>query len=141
MVEPSRTSPLKSTAATLSVNLPTLNPLSILLLKLRGGMNLTGMRGMSLDQLAAPEAKGGITFDTQFLRRHFSKVVIQETSTGRFWQHPGVWTADTEKATSFRTCSAALEQATHLKLQNVQLVLTREIRECEVIPLKMSFRV
>jgi len=95
---------------------------------------------MGLDQLAASAARGGIKFDTQLLRRHLSKVVIQETATGRFWQSTGLWTTDPKKATSFQTCSAALEEATLLKLQNVQLVLTREIKECEIIPLKTTFR-
>ena len=98
------------------------------------------MKG-SMVQLGAPNAKDGIKFDTQFLRRHFSKVVIQEVPTRRFWQSTGIWTADVDKATSFRTYSAALEQATLFRLQYVQLVLTREIKECEVIPLKASFRV
>jgi hypothetical protein len=103
-------------------------------------MILTRMGSMSLNQLEKTNPKAGVKFDTQFLRRHFSKVVIQESPTGRFWQNSGVWTTDLEKATSFQTCSAALEQATHLKLQNVQLVLTREIKECEIIPLKASVR-
>jgi hypothetical protein len=99
------------------------------------------MGSMSLNQFEKANSKAGVKFDTQFLRRHFSKVVIQETATRRFWQNSGIWTTDLEKATSFQTCSAALEQATHLKLQNVQLVLTREIKECEIIPLKTSVRV
>ncbi len=97
------------------------------------------MQSVSLAQLGTPE--GGGKFDTQFLRRHFTKVVIQEMPTGRYWKSSGVWTANVDGATSFQTCSAALEQATHLKLQNVQLVLTREIKECEVIPLKASVRI
>jgi hypothetical protein len=99
------------------------------------------MGTISLKQLGETNPKAGVKFDTQYLRRHFSKVVIQESATGRFWQNAGFWTTDLEKATSFQTCSAALEQATHLKLQNVQLVLTREIKECEIIPLKTSVRV
>jgi len=66
--------------------------------------------------------------------------MIQETSTGRYWQSSGIWTSNVDNATSFQSCSAALEQTAHLKFQNVQLVLTREITECEVIPLKTSFR-
>jgi hypothetical protein len=98
------------------------------------------MGSMSLNQLGETNPKAGVKFDTQFLRRHFSKVVIQESPTGRFWQNSGIWTTDIEKATSFRACSAAFEEATHLKLQNVQLVLTREIKETEVIPIKTSVR-
>jgi hypothetical protein len=96
---------------------------------------------MNLDQLGAPSPEGGVKFDTQFLKRHSTSVVIQEMPTGRYWKSTGVWTADIDKATTFRACSAALEQATHLKLQNVQLVLTREIIECEVIPIKTKHQV
>jgi hypothetical protein len=82
----------------------------------------------------------GNHLDTQFLRRHFTKVVIQEIPTRRYWKGTGVWTSEIDKATTFRSCSAAMEDATHLKLKNVQLVLTRELRECEVFPLKTSIR-
>ena len=92
-----------------------------------------------MDEFGTPAAKEGVKLNTQFLRRNSSKVLIQEASTGRYWQSTGVWTSDVDKATTFRTCSAALEQATHLKLQNVQLILAREIKECEVIPIKTSF--
>lgn len=95
---------------------------------------------MDANQPVVPVPISGSKFDTQFLRRHFTKVVIQETPTRRYWGNTGIWTSDVEKATSFRTCSAALEHATHLKLQNVQLVLTRELKECETIPIKTSFR-
>jgi len=124
---------------TLSVILLTLPPLSIRLHTISCGPNLKGMRDR-MDQLGPPNAKHGTKFDTQFLRRNFAKVVIQEVPTRRFWQSTGIWTTDVDKATSFRTCSAALEQATLFRLQYVQLVLTREIKECEVIPLKASFR-
>jgi hypothetical protein len=112
-----------------------------MLLKGWRGTNLKGMRGMSLGQFGTPSANSEIKFDTQLLRRRSSKVVIQETPTRRFWQRTGIWTSNIDKATSFQSCSAAMEQATNCKLQNVQLVLTREITECEIIPLKASFRV
>ncbi len=98
------------------------------------------MIGVSLNQTGSPDSKSGIKCDTQFLRRHFLQVVIQEIATGRYWQRTGLWTYNRDMATAFQSCSAALEQATHLQLQNVQLVLTREIKECEVIPIKTSFR-
>lgn len=98
------------------------------------------LEDMNLEPTRVSAAQGGNRFDTQFLRRHFTKVLIQEIPTRRYWEERGVWTSDIEKATNFQTCSAALEHATHLKLPNVQLVLTREPRECEVIPLRTSIR-
>ena len=100
----------------------------------------TNMKRFSLDRFGYPVFKREIKFNTQLLRRHFTKVVIQEMPTGRYWESNGVWTTDIDHATIFRTCTAALEQATHLKLQNVQLVMTREIKELEIIPVKTSVR-
>ena len=115
-----------------------LRPFSIVLPTACGGVNLTHM---NLNQFPVAASSAGNKFDTQFLRKHFTKVVIQEMPTRRYWGSSGVWTFDIEKATIFRTCSAAHEEAMHLKLPNVQLVLIRELKEFEIIPLKASVRV
>jgi hypothetical protein len=79
-------------------------------------------------------------FDTQFLKRHSIKVVIQESPGGRYWECRGRWTSDLQAATSFSSCTAALEHATHLSLSDAQLVLTHESKACGVIPLKAGAR-
>jgi hypothetical protein len=95
---------------------------------------------MSMEQPATTQSSSGLKLDQQFLRRHISKVLIQEAATRRYWQSAGVWTADAAKASNFASYSAALEQATRLKLRNVQVILTHYITECEVIPLEASFK-
>jgi len=77
-------------------------------------------------------------FDTQFLKRNWLKVVIQEIPGGQYWECQGLWTSDLQEATSFATCTAALAHANHLNLSNAQLVLTRESKAYGVIPLKAS---
>jgi hypothetical protein len=72
--------------------------------------------------------------DTEFLSRHSTKVLIQETSTRRFLAPTGVWTPDAGQAQTFRSGSAALEHVSQKKLTQVQLVLTRAITVSEVIP-------
>ncbi|MBP9901188.1 MAG: hypothetical protein IT579_23255 [Verrucomicrobia subdivision 3 bacterium] len=74
--------------------------------------------------------------DRQFLSFIATKVVIQEIATRHYLSVDNFWTLDIEGATSFTTRSAALEQATNLKLQDVQLVLNREVKEWEVFPIK-----
>ena len=93
---------------------------------------------MNEDEVWSSAVNGSIRLDTQYLRRHCTTVVIQEIPTRRYWVNAGVWTSDIERATQFNTCSAALEQAAHSKLSNVQLVLAREIKEYETIPLKST---
>jgi hypothetical protein len=90
---------------------------------------------MDTTQLTLPATSRGTRVDTQFLTRHCIKVVIQEIPTRRFWGSGGVWILDIEKATSFDSRSAALETASHQNLHNVQLVLSREIKEWEIIPI------
>ena len=96
---------------------------------------------MNLNQTASGSPSVGIRFDsqqfdTQFLKRHWLKVVIQEIPGGQYWECQGLWTSDLQEATSFATCTAALAHVTHLNLSNAQLVLTREAKAYGVIPLK-----
>lgn len=72
-------------------------------------------------------------YDTQFLRRRRSKVIIQESATRRYLSHTGVWVADIEEAMTFQSGSKAVEHALRLKLTHVQLILTRDITTSEVI--------
>ena len=78
--------------------------------------------------------------DTRYLRRNFTRVVIQEIPTRRYWGSRGVWTSEIEKANDFQTGTSALEYARRLELPNVQLVMIHEFKECQVIPLKTSIR-
>jgi hypothetical protein len=98
------------------------------------------MADMSLDQSEVASRGFGTKFDTQSLRRHFTKVLIREIPTGRYWESNGFWTSDIGKATSFHDCTAAFEEVTHWRLPLVQLVLTRELVVRQVIPLKTSVR-
>src|SRR5688572_5083038 len=96
---------------------------------------------MSEDQVRAGSPNGGIRFDTRrfdtdFLKRNWIKVLIQEVPGGQYWQCTGLWTSEFQEATSFATCTAAMAQATHLNLASAQLVLTRESKAYGVIPLK-----
>ena len=96
---------------------------------------------MNEDQVRAGSPNVGIgfdtrRFDTEFLKRHWIKVLIQEVPSGRYWESPGLWTEDFQEATSFATCTAAMAQATHLNLPGAQLVLTRESKAYGIIPLK-----
>jgi hypothetical protein len=111
-----------------------IHPFSIVLLAARCGARLDGMR---THQPASATSRGN-SFDTQFLRRHFTKVVIQEIPTRRYWQTLGVWTSNIEAARTYDSCTKALEEALFLKLKNVQLVLNREFKEWEIIPIKTS---
>lgn len=82
-----------------------------------------------MEKLETTQSSNGLKLDTQLLRRHVSKVLIQEAATRRYWQSAGIWTTDAARASSFASYSAALEEATRLKLQNLQVILTREITE------------
>jgi hypothetical protein len=82
----------------------------------------------------------GIGSDTRFLRRDFTRVVIQEIPTGRYWGSRGVWTSEIETANNFQTATAALEHGRRLGLSNVQVVVVHEFKESQVIPLKTSIR-
>lgn len=78
--------------------------------------------------------------ETQILRQVVSKVVIQEILTRLYLSVGDFWTLDIENATVFDSRSAALEAATNLKLQNVQLVLSRVTKEWEIIPVETRIR-
>lgn len=90
---------------------------------------------MDTNQPTLPATSRGTRVDTQFLSRHCVKVVIQEIPTRRFWGSGGVWILEIEKATTFDSRSAALEAASRQNLHNVQLVLSRELKEWEIIPI------
>lgn len=82
----------------------------------------------------------GNTSDSQFLRQVFTKVVIQEISSRLYLSAGDFWTLDIEDATTFHSRSAAIDEARNLELQNVQLVLSRELKEWEITPIETSFR-
>jgi hypothetical protein len=92
------------------------------------------------DQRTASATFRGNKFDSQFLRQVLTKVVIQEIPSRLYLSEGNFWTLAIESATAFDSRSAALEKATNLKLQNVQLVLSREFKEWEIIPVETSVR-
>ena len=96
---------------------------------------------MNTTELTDSATFRGNTYDTQILRQVLTKVVIQEIPTRLYLSVGDFWTLDIENATTFDSRSAALEKATHLKLQNVQLVLSRVTKEWEIIPIKTNSRV
>lgn len=81
----------------------------------------------------------GNKFDSHFLRQLLTKVVIQEIPTRLYLSAGDFWTLDIEGATTFDSRPAALEAVTTQKLQNVQLVLSRELKEWEIIPIAPRF--
>jgi hypothetical protein len=81
----------------------------------------------------APASAAG--YDTEFLRRHVSKVLIQDAVTRRYLTVADLWTPQADQAMPFRSGSAAMEHVTRKKLTRVQLVLTRAITFSEVIPM------
>jgi hypothetical protein len=90
--------------------------------------------GMDTAQPTLTAVSRGRRLDTQFLSQHCIKVVIQEIATRRFWGQGGFWLLELEQAITFDSRSAALEAASHHNLHNVQLVLSRELKEWEIIP-------
>jgi hypothetical protein len=68
------------------------------------------------------------------------KALIQEIPTRRFYQFSGVWTADIQRASDFRTASAALEFATKSQLKNVQVLLTEDLKQYQAFPIARSIR-
>lgn len=77
---------------------------------------------------------GAVGYDTEFLSRNSTKVLIQDAATRRYLTVADVWTPQPELAMTFRSGSAAMEHVTRKKLVKVQLVLTRAITFSEVIP-------
>jgi hypothetical protein len=96
--------------------------------------------GMKTTQITDSATFRGNEFDSQILRQVLTKVVIQEIPTRLYLSVGDFWTLDIEDATTFDSRSAALEEATNLKLQNVQLVLSRVTKEWEIIPVETRFR-
>ncbi len=80
----------------------------------------------------APASAAG--YDTEFLRRSSSKVLIQDAATRRYLTVADLWTPQADQAMTFRSGSAAMEHVNRKKLTRVQLVLTRAITFSEVIP-------
>ncbi len=76
----------------------------------------------------------GAGYDTGFLSRHSTKVLIQDAATRRYLTTANLWTTQADQARTFRSGSAAMEHVTRRKLTKVQLVLTRAITVSEVIP-------
>lgn len=92
-----------------------------------------GMKSTPPNQVAPASGTG---YDTEFLRRNSSKVLIQDAATRRYLTVGGVWAAQPEQAMIFRSGSTAMEHIHTLKLNNVNLVLSRAITVSEVIPMK-----
>jgi len=86
------------------------------------------------DQLSDSAIFRGKNFDSQMLRRVFTQVVIQEIPTRLYLSAGDFWAVDIENATRFDSPAAALEAATNLKLQNIQLVTSRVTKEWEIVP-------
>lgn len=83
-----------------------------------GGMDIT-------DQLTDADELGGIKFYSQSLSQPLDQIVIQEISSQLYFSEGGFWTPDIEIAKTFDSHSAALEETTHLNLENVQVVQHR----------------
>ena len=79
-------------------------------------------------------------YDTEFLSRNSTKVLIQDAATRRYLTVADVWTKQPELAMTFPSGSAAMEHVTRKKLVKVQLVLTRAITFSEVIPTRELLR-
>jgi hypothetical protein len=95
---------------------------------------------MKTTQLTDAAIFRGHKSDTQIVRQVLTKVVVQETATRLYLSVGDFWTVDIEDATIFDSHSAALEAATILKLQNVQLVLSRVTKEWEIIPVETRIK-
>jgi hypothetical protein len=91
---------------------------------------------MNTTQLSHTAIFRGKKSEAQILRQVHTKVVIQEIPTRLYLSVGDFWTVDIEDATIFDSRSAALEKATDLQMQNVQLVLSRVTKEWEIIPVE-----
>ena len=83
-----------------------------------GGMDIT-------DQLTDADELGGIKFYSQPFSQPLNQIVIQEIPSRLCLSEGGFWTLDIEIARTFDSHAAALNETTHLNLQNVQAVLNR----------------
>jgi hypothetical protein len=81
------------------------------------------------DELAESELFQEIKFYSQSLRKVLNKIVIQEILSRLYLSEGDFWTPDIETARPFDSRAAALEQITHLKLQNVQFVSNNKLKE------------
>ncbi len=106
------------------------------------GILLCGMseNGMKTTLPADSAIFRGTSSDTQILRQVLTKVVIQEIPTRLYLSVGDFWTLEIEDATVFDSHSAALAQARNLKLENVQLVVSRVTKEWEIIPVEAGGR-
>lgn len=95
---------------------------------------------MHTTQLSDTAIFRGKKSEAQILRQVHTKVVIQEIPTRLYLSVGDFWTVDIEDATIFDSHSAALEKATDLQIQNVQLVLSRVTKEWEIIPVEARIR-
>ena len=93
---------------------------------------------MKLEMSPSPTVTTVASYDTEVLRHQSTRVLIQQKGSHRYLSAGGVWAADIEQAASFRSGSAAVEQILKQKLEKVHLVLIREIRVSEVIPVNAS---
>jgi|GEM_PF-1797651 len=80
------------------------------------------------------------SYDTKALRHQSTRVLIQQQGSQRYLSADGGWGHDVEQAVSFRSGSAAVEQVVKRKLTKVQLVLIRDIRVSETIPVSACIR-
>jgi hypothetical protein len=77
----------------------------------------------------------GLIHELQFDSRSIAgAVVIQEIPSRLYLSEEDFLTLDIADARKFDSCSAALEETTHLKLKSVQLVMNGESREWEILP-------
>jgi len=81
------------------------------------------------DEPAEPELFQEMKFYSQSLGKVLNKVVVQEILSRLYLSDCDFWTPDIEIAKTFDSRAAALEQTTHLKLQNVQFVSNRKSKE------------
>ena len=100
----------------------------------------TGVHGMNTTRPIDSTTLRGNKNDAQIRRQVLTKVVIQEIPTRLYLSVGDFWTLDMESATIFDSPSSALEKTTNLKLQNVQLVLSRVTKEWEIIPVDTRIR-
>jgi hypothetical protein len=83
------------------------------------------------DQRPDSEAFLSIPAGSPSQRQPRKQVVIQKVSSRLYLGKGGVWTPDIEKAKTFNTGKAALEETTHLRLQDFQLVPNSKPKESD----------
>jgi len=93
---------------------------------------------MNLQEQTTRTINPAVNHDTEMLRRQSTRVLIQQKGSQQYLSAGGGWSIDVVQAVSFRSGSAAVEQIVKRKLANVQLVLIRDIRVSEIIPVDPS---